>query len=284
MKDKLKLDISIFYTENMWYKILNDAITPFLSNTKDIESYVLLLNESRGSHVHLGLTVQEEKALFLAQKFDIYIKKYLKNHPSISTRSLLPKNGLYMDFNNNSVHYGIFNYSVVRSPSKTYEIYFQNVASVLLKVFQTYKENTLPDLVEIMIQLFTVFCNAIQLDNQKAARLFDYLLEIEYKNYKESALQKAIKINEENFENNKEPIVDYLKEYRKSNVQQYDEEWLYSWEMAVKTSHSDLIKIIESDKMTDAYAFMIDSLCNTFSFKNKISAYSLFSNALKYLA
>lgn len=280
-KTMTNLNLSIFYHENMWYKVLNEAIWSFIDHTHDLKAYSLMLCHQRGDHIKLILKTDKNKARSLAQKADMHLRKFLKKHPSASAKSLVPKQGPYMDFKNNSVHYGIFDYLVGRGPITIFEAYQQNLTDVLLEVFQCYGPDTLNDLVEIMIQLFTVFCNAAHVDKQEAIALFDFILELEYKKFKDEALMEIIKVNKANFEDNKGPILEYLSNNRKDATYRYNEKWQNTWSRAVNSCRKSLSKTIARDKMKDEYVFMINSLCNAFDFKDSISAYYLFSNALK---
>lgn len=283
MENKVHMNISIFYAEKVWHEILDEAIWPLIDNTKELDGYCLVLGRQRGDHLKLTLRTEKSNARSLAQKADVHLRKFLKDCPSTSTRSLVPKVGYYMDFRNNSIHYGLFENLVKRGPTGVHDIYLQEVTRVLFHIFQCYGPDTIDDLVEIMIQLFTIFCNETHLDNRAAATLFDFMLEIEYKKYKNKALIEIMKVSKDNFVANKDPILEYLNNHRKIDFCQYDEKWQSSWGHAIKKCCASLPKTIEQDKINKEYTYMIDSLCDTFDFKDRISAYYLFSNAMKSL-
>lgn len=275
----LDLNISIFYADNMWYKFLNEVVYPFLNNTENLYGYNLMLSYDRGSHIKLVLKTDKPNARIIAHKADIKIKDFLKQNPSsVEVKEVKSNLHSFIDFKNNSVHYGVFNDKLI-----IFGTFQQDISTTLLQVFKFYKQDTLDNLVEIMIEFLAIFCRSAELEIHESIELFDFMLDKEYKKYNNAALNRILKLNKENFDRNAESVIQYLSIYKTQNPELFKERWQITWSKAVKERYVFLSNFLESFNRQTEHERIINWLYYFFDFKERITVFYLFTNALKSL-
>ncbi|MEW4924694.1 lantibiotic dehydratase C-terminal domain-containing protein [Algibacter sp. 2305UL17-15] len=285
-KDKtLYLCISLFYHREFWHKLLIEGISPFLSEQKNgIKGYYISLSHLRGDHIRLSLITEKSNAKTVARKADAYFKTYFKNYPSPNLNDLKREGSIFLDFQNNTVHYGVYNFSVGTDDmalSELFKDYQENLTKVLLEVFQFYKEETLHNMVEIMIQCYAIFRNSASLDIGKTLEFFDALLQEEYVKYNDKALSRILEVNKSNFESNKTFIIEHLAENIEKSNKGYDEKWENSWSNTVKVLSENVSKSSFKKEEHRVHIHMLKQLNDTFDINDRITAYYLFYNGLK---
>lgn len=274
-----KLSLSIFYAKTSLHKIISEGIQPFVHREKDLNGYYLMLSAERGSHIKFVLKTTAANARPLAKKADLHFNKFLAENPSKSNESLLPKTGFFQNFKNNTIHYGVYQHSVDRKPD-VFEAFQQNLSSVIIEIFAFYGQNTIENYFEILFQMIVILFNALEIEIKNAIRLFDILLDMEYQKYDAGRLKEFDEINQANFEKNKFIALQYLKSMSASPT--FNVEWQNMWSKAVKECKILLDKVnAEFQISAKDYCYMVNMLCNTFDFKDRISLYYLFSNTLK---
>lgn len=273
----------MFYDKNYWHILINKGLRPFVERADFLESYYLGLSEEMGDHIKMVLITNKKHARSLAEKADIFFKDFFLKNQSLSTGRQIPEHGLFMKFQNNSIHYGVFDGIFIKNPVDVFGKYRKDLSIVMLHIFKKYGCSTLDDLVEIGFQLFAIFCKEANLKSQDASKIFDSILESEYKRYDSELLDKILSVNRSNFEKNKTSILDYLYEINAPGSKLLGEQWQTSWRFTVKTCCGSLRKTIPENRMCVEYRYMIESILNTFDFRERISICSLFSNALKVL-
>ncbi len=278
------LNVSFFYQKNYWFRFLFQAIQPFLEkNTTQIHCYYISLGQSRGDHIKLTLLVDGQKGLALAKKMDSYFKEFIKKKPSPTAISSKEPVRMYMDFSNNSIHYGIFDLIIKPHESEVFDFYYSGISKVLISLFESYQEETLDNLTEIILEMFVWFCRILSIDIDRSIKLFEELLENSYNQYEGSLLDKMRINNEENFEDNKEPIVDYIDSLfnKRDKEIRFEYEWQRIWVTTIKEviqrlSAKGSVPIDDED-----YKYLLAIITTIFAVDNESQVYYLFLNGLK---
>ncbi len=275
------LCISIFYGKSYWHQILVKAIGPFLEENKDILVYILSLSLERGEHIRLTLVVEQKNAEQVARNADEFFRRYLKRHPSSSfPNSLIPNDGLFVNFKNNTLHYGVFEIFAFERESQCTGQYLVGLSQVVLGIFKEYHKQTLNNYVEIMLQLFTVYHKTMSESNEKTINIFDSLLIDEYQKIDEAALQRIASLNKDNFNNNKDELIEMISFYDDSGDHFSPNSWPYIWKNTLISYKKQKMRFKETYNNLDESKRLIRLLCETFSFNDKISVYYLFRETL----
>ena len=86
--------------------------------------------------------------------------------------------------------------------------------------------------------------------------------------------------NRKNFEENKNSLVEYIKENRNNNSKDLEEKWEVLWFSTVRNCYTQLKK--KSDKSKEL-SFLINYLSEVFDLENRMITYYLFYQSLKHL-
>lgn len=271
--DNLGMSIAIFYDQTEWHSLILNAILPFVEKTKEVDDFFLSLSRNRGNHVKLFLLTSKSEAKKLVQKADSYFNDFIGDHKISNKESLFSQNGIFRDFESNTVHYGLYDFYLSTSPNNS--IYFQKEFSqLLIAIFKKHREETISSLTEIMIVLFALFYDSSSFKKIEVVQLFDKLLETEYQKYNTETLKKSLVLNETNFVENKAYLVSFLK--NKAYLSREFEEQQKLWSTIVTTYYEK-----SGYRKKNKVGYLIDMLCNVFDLEDRISAYYLFVNALK---
>lgn len=266
------ISIAIFYDKTGWSSLILDGIIPFFKNNKEKNSYILSLSEERGNHVNIFVTTPKNNARLFLKKADEFFKSFILSNQIYESRNLISENGVFYNFEPNTIHYGIYDSHLSKSQNDE-TLYFQEKFSqLLIATFKEHEEETILSLTEIMIELFAIFLDGSNLKKVEVIELFDKLLKKEYSKYNEKTIKKIHVLNRANFNKNKEHVIDFLKgeEYKSDKLEVYKKQWKY----IIKASYRQF-------KHVDREEYLINTLCNVFNFQDRISAYYLFVNALK---
>lgn len=272
------LAISIFHEKLCWHRVIAEVIYPFVHENKDVIGYIINLNVERGENVRLTLITEKEKARQIAIQADRFIREYLGNNPSSFKKNLLPNKGLFLNFESDTLHYGVFNPFEFETNFHPSIQFLLDLTQIVIRTFQTYGKNTLNNYLEIMLQLFSVFGQIIPDGNQQSIEIFDSLLAEEYQKINRITLAKVISVNDENFKNNRAALVELisLNSYETSS-----DGILCLWRNTLSNHKrkTNQFKSCTSAEKKD----MIVLLCEIFAFKNKISAFYLFRETIFYI-
>lgn len=271
------IDISVFYTKEMWHKVLIEVITPFLLTEKNIDEYYVRLSDKRGSHIQLILMTEKKYKKAIVHNIDKCLKKYIRRKPSLQKENLISENRFFLNFKNNSVHYGIID-NIIIHQSNIFKIYHRTVSFILIEIFNQYKERTLYNIVEIMMELLIIFYYSIP-NNREVISLLDSMLQHEYKRYKPETIEKIKKTNNKNYKNNKDLVHEYFIDNHPSSI--INIQWKKCWAEAVRSCSNHICKA-EPNKVQENYSYMILYLFTSFDFKERTTVLYMVSKAIKY--
>lgn len=264
-----RLCLSIFYNENAYFKIIDVGIKPFVKREKDIHGYHLYLSSKRGTHIRLVLVTKSSSARRLVLNANTHFKAFLESNPSPSVNSLNPETGFFKNFENNTIHYGVFKYSAIEHLEGV-EIFHRNLSKDLIKIFEYYQYKTTKNLFEIIFKMLLILFETVSINT---VELFDLMLNFEYQNYDNEKLKEFDKINKINFKTNKDTALRYM-----SEAQSIDIEWQISWRKTIG-KHELFLKSadLKHDDIIDNYFKIVNVICHTFEFEERITMYYLHS-------
>ncbi len=126
---KITLFISIFYAEKDWHILLREGVFPFLkdANTVFEFNYLIHLNKERGDNIGLTIHLNSLSTKEFLSMFNIFLNKFLKRYPSVSEPENSNDVPLFINFPNNSIHYGLH---------KFYPKFSQEYAERLIKTLE----------------------------------------------------------------------------------------------------------------------------------------------------
>jgi hypothetical protein len=260
--------ISLYYDDTMWHKAICKGIKPFIDNTKDIETYIIRLSHQGGCNIRMIITpCKDSDAFVLANHIDSWFKNFLLKAPSISTKNRLEENRLFLNFQNNTIHYGTFEY-IPFSISDDYHNsvflkYDNNVSKVIFELFACFKEETLENIIEISIQLLFIFVSALKITIIDSLTLFETLLSNEYIKYELEAAESLKMENSSMFNDNKDFIIQSFIENRNNNLKDYEEEWQILWYLTVTDCQKSLTEFENKNISLQELTIMINMLFNS---------------------
>ncbi|KAF2329078.1 hypothetical protein [Flavobacterium daemonense] len=268
-ENTINLCISIFYDKSKWDLLVLDAILPFISQHKNLQFY-FYLNDRRGENIRLVFTVQEENAVEIATSIDLYFKDFLSKKPSelIVNEEV---SGYFINFKNNSIHYGIF-----EDNSDFWQDFNIGITHLLFFAFSEYKDEFHLSINGIMFQIIIIFLNAIKVTDNEILKLLKELIEVEHYLYDPNTPQEIADLCQQYFADNKDTLLPYLKEYRNINAEDYEEKWEIEW-------HNHVCSFFQKTIELDGYDIKtaLEKIMSAFNFKDKISFYSLMINSFE---
>lgn len=99
--------VSIFYNQVAWHELLKDFISPYLQQNQDtILHWYISLSTYRGEHITLEIEFRDNSLQF-EEYFNKEVNTFLENYPSPMKIIDYPLDGLFMDYENNTVYYNI---------------------------------------------------------------------------------------------------------------------------------------------------------------------------------
>lgn len=259
--------ISLHYDDTMWHKAICEGIKPFFDYTKDIETFIIRLSHQGGYNIRMIIMLCEDSdALALANHIDSWFKNFLLKAPSPSTKNRLEENRLFLNFENNSIHYGTFEYiSFSNSDDHRNAVFLQydnKLSKVIIELFTSFKEETLENIIEISIQLLFIFISALKISIIDSLTLFETLLRDEYGKY-ESEIAESLKIeNSIMFDDNKDILIQSFIENRNNSLEDYKEEWQVLWYLTVAGCQKSLL-VYNKNISLDELIIMINILFNS---------------------
>ncbi|GAB5472040.1 MAG: hypothetical protein Mars2KO_01390 [Maribacter sp.] len=268
LENKRSLSVSIFCDHTQWHKFILNYIPSFLKKNVGIENYFFSLSKNRGSHIRLTIVSPSSEATSLILKIDAYLKKCITKIGASDSKNLIPENGTFCDFTPNTIHYGVYDFYHTN-------IRLQNeLTTLLITTFQHYKKNTISNLIEIFIELFFILSKSPLLTKESSVKLFERLLESEYKNLDAKLLTEVKRINKTEFIENKEELISFVNQdiYSFSEMEPFQKQWF---------SIILNFKKWDTEKKTNQEEYLIQSVCNLFGFDNRITAYYLFVSAIR---
>ena len=279
------LTYSIFYNKKEWYKLLDQ---PYLSivNDSTISSTFIKLNCERGAHIELTTVVEDINKKKSVNRVSSILTAFLEEWPSSKDglESQSQSDLMLKDFSNNTIHYGVHDCPILRIKEDEIVTYVHTqISEVIVLIFKEYKEETVEMITEVILEVFSVFCLIAYNDIDKSIDFFERLLEKESANYNKKFLEKQLKISAENFESNKEDIVNYFKNVLIDKTEFPKEKWATKWKTIVEYI-SGKQDAQDENKKELLYESLINLFCKHINFEDKIDAYVIQLNALKEIS
>lgn len=273
-KDIINLCVSIFYDKAMWDVLVVDAIIPFVNHNKEF-SFFFYLSEHRGGHVRLVFIVKEYEALDIAKTIDTFFNHFLTVTPSNLVEKKEDFFQFFMNFKNNTIHYGLFEYE-----TDSWQNFHIGLTDLLFFVFNEYKNEFHLSINEIMFQILTIFFNALKISDCQILKIFrDFAKsENEFNQYDLKLPQEVADLHEEYFLENKDILFTYLKEYRNANPNIYEVEWEKKWHNLVYSFFHETFDL-ENNEIEIIEA--LNKIIIGFNVKDRASLYYLFINGIE---
>lgn len=272
-EDTINLCVSIFYDKLHWDILVVDAIMPFIYENKDL-TFFFYLNEIRGSNIRLVFVVKKGDAANVALLIDNHFTTFLAKNQS----KLTDKNDeffqFFMNFKNNSIQYGLFEYD-----SDSWQDFYIGLSDLLFLFFNEYKNEFHLSINEILFQIITIFFNALKISDDQILEILRNLVENEneHQQYGLKLPQEITDLHEQYFLENKSVLLPYLKGFRNANANDYDEKWEVEWHNCVYSFYENFTLENNAIEINTA----LNKIMEVFSVKNKISLYYLLINAIE---
>lgn len=267
------LCISLFYEKSHWHRMVLEAIYPYIYCNKDILDYTLQLSIYRGEHIRLTLLVQSVAGMEVLKKVDKTFKKYLKENPSPTTKSITPDNGFFLNFRNNSVHYGAFETVDFKYVFKPKKHLLNGITEVIFQLFQEYGNDTMDYYMEIFLQLLSKYIKAFFETKSQALKILDDLLFEERNTFNESTLLKLDVLNAENFAINKKQLEDLIAWNAIERPENLNSNWIETWCNALekvkgsKKDENSAMDYFQENKN------LIKTIADSMAFQERLTAY-----------
>lgn len=269
----------------MWHQAICKAIIPFTDNTKDIETFIVRLSYKNGCNIRMIIMPRKDSnKILLANKIDFCFKNFLLETPSASADKLLVESSIFLNFKNNSIHYGTFEYIVDiydNNCTNVFLIYEREISKVIFELFKCYKEETIENIIEISIQLIFIFCNALNINTSDSKIILDTLLRNEYLKYEPEAAENLNLENSMLYDDNKDSIVKCLIENRNNDLNDYKEKWQILWYLTVVNCKISLMESKNKNLSFQDYSLMINILFTSLDLQYRSTVCYFVSNALK---
>ena len=275
------LTYSIFYNKSEWYKLL-DQLYIFLKSYGEVLKIFIKLSTQRGAHIELTVVVRDTDKMDCANYISNNLNKFLKERPSsnIGIEKQSQKHLLFEDFPNNTVHYGIHDCVVfLTTENKLLLKYHHEITLIVFSIFRVYNKDATEMTIEIVLQLLTLFCLTSNNSIEESILFFEELLKYECLLFDEKKKKRQLKTSSENFENNKEFILEYLESVLINKTEKNNEEWEKKWIELIQKGTRNQEKV----KKNEFYKFLINTICLNMDFSNKIDVYVMLLGGLKKL-
>jgi hypothetical protein len=205
------LTYSIFYNRVDWYKLILHLNDNFLLSR--INYFFLKLSSVGGDHIEFTVNVKDNLKLELAEKCSNILKIFLKKNPSQPILIEPKVKSYYLDFPNNTLHYGVHNYFTPQFSldEDVKKVHFK-IAKIILSIFEEYREEILVSMTEIVLQIFVIFAQCSNKNIEQLIVYFNELYDEEKIKYDSSILQVEQKRVFNEFEQNKGILIPYLRD------------------------------------------------------------------------
>ena len=275
LKDgEIGLCISVFYNKSNWDTLVIEGISPYIHDKRN--KMFFYLSESSGDHLKLVIVVDEKKSYEQAKQLEIYFKNFIKKHPSDFIPKKKKNSNIFKDFSNNSIQFGLFNYFFDESWLR----FNIGLSELLIYAFKEYRETFQSELNAIILQVIIIFCNATGISDKKLMIVIKKILKDEYKNCDKSDLKELKSHNEVDFANNKNIIIEYLREYRFKKADSYNEKWESEWHEFSYYSFREILEL-DFEKKELNIMMVMNKIMTVFNITNRISLCSFILNGIK---
>lgn len=269
------LTYSIYYNQAEWYKLLQ-RVYSYVNDYNKVSKYFIKLSVIRGPHIELTTCVEEESQMDSVNYFSKCLNAFLKDQLSSNTALDAESHLLFSDFPNNTVHYGVHDYVLFPSEEReALEDLHCNIANILFSIFEEYGKETTDMDTEIMLQLFAIFCLASNRNLKESIVFFEEFFEKECNKFDNQLITNQLRTISQNFEKNKESILEYLNGVLVSKAEKIYEGWEGKWHTLIKDSVNTKI-----DRLHES---LIHTICMNMNFNDRINALAMFLQGIKSL-
>lgn len=278
----INLCVSLFYNSANWDMLLTEGVRPFLTQTKGLLSYAINLSELRGNHIRLVLLVNQKAAKTIAGKAKHHFDDFIQRFPS-DLRDFKKGNDslLFMDFENNTIRYGLFDYWF---PSTLFqsEKFERQISLLIIQIFKEFGKNVLKDLDEIIVQLLVIYFNTLALDNKEIIALLNVHLTTVRNTYDMKKWSDFRTKNQKAFEDNKETLCNYISSCRENWNTEYDSEWENQWRQIIHGIDQENQQR-SSSELYNLFHEVFNRITTKLNSKNTLSIYCLLKDTLEYI-
>ena len=278
----INLCFSLFYNSANWDVLLTDGVRPFLTKTKGLLSYAVTLSDLRGDHIRLVLRVNKKTAKAMAGKAKLHFDDFMQRFPS-APRGFKYGNGplLFMDFENNTIRYGLFDYWFPNALFQS-EKFEQQIGLLIIQIFKEFGKNVLKGLDEIIIQLLLIYFNTLALDNKEIMALLNVHLKMVRNTYDMKKWSDFRTKTRRAFEDNKESLCNYISTSRENGNFEYNTEWENQWRQIIQGIGQESQQRSSSESY-NLFHEVFNRITAKLNSKNTLSIYCLFKDAIEYI-
>jgi hypothetical protein len=278
----INLCISLFYNSTNWDILLTEGVRPFLAKTKGLLSYAINLSDLRGDHIRLVLRVNKKTAKATAQTAKFHFDTFIQSFPSESKGFKKENNPfLFMDFENNTVRYGLFDHWFANTHFQS-EKFERQISLLIIQIFKEFGKRALKDLDEIIVQLLIIYFNTLALNNKEIIALLNVHLKTVRNNYDMKKWGDFRTKSQRAFEENKETLCNYISSCRENGNIEYDTEWENQWRQIIYGIDQENQKRSSLD-LYDLFYTIFNRITTKLNSKNTLSIYCLFKDGLEYI-
>ncbi|WP_036382865.1 MULTISPECIES: hypothetical protein [unclassified Allomuricauda] len=259
------LSISIFYSQDSWHKLISKGLIPFYDKQLGPNNYFYLLNKNRGDHIALFLIIQRSKTIEVVKDCDNHFKKFLSSNPSSINSVFQTGSKIFCDFENNTVHYGLYNGEIYAKHIAVYK----RISKILSFSFEEYADMTIEYLPEIVLDLLIKLYVFSEKDKDEVLNNFKKTLAREFGKLENRNLSVVKKHLHKFYLANRNTVASLIDKERKTTN--------------LKRTQKYLVDILELRKeMNVDTGFILNSLCDFFGLENieKMSLFYLISNCV----
>jgi hypothetical protein len=275
----LNLCISIFYSSREWHKIALEAIYPFLWETSNIISYMVLMNSDRGDNIRLILEVEEKNAWNVANLVNTHFQDYLTRSPSKPGSSFLDTpNKLFKNFENNTIHYGIYEFYEIKGFTNHQNEYHVALSDLLKEIFLEEKNEVVENTFVLLLRMLLIFFNLITYNNKTIIQVLEEILEENQQNNSEVVLEENCRKSSVIYNENRSELIEFSSEYTALESEDYEYEWEKKWHHLIKMYYEKFKASYTDYQFFDSFFFPV---CQMLDIKHSNVALTVLLRSVK---
>jgi len=109
--DNKYIRISVYYNRLAWTELIRDCLKPFIfanRANKNIDQFFISFSTDQGDNIRLVLECTAEDKVKFVEEMHLYLINYINENPSSIPYTSYWGNSFFMDFENNSLQYNLF--------------------------------------------------------------------------------------------------------------------------------------------------------------------------------
>lgn len=274
---------SIFYNQNDWHKLLRFIKSNFASKDES-NSFFIKLSLQQGAHIEFTISQPENSSIHCLDKIATLLTNFVAANPSQKEGIRFEKHLLFLNFPNNTVHFGIVDFQLESKFTSlnfnlTTKIY-HGLTLLILDIFDQFGSDTLNMLQEILFEMHLIFCYESNYDLNENTDFFGNLIQEELLQYDVNVIDKMKRIAMENFVSNKELIINSIDESLLNQNNNLKSKMLKEWTKLICLSttlcFNKKVKYQYNQQLFSSLSLLVEF--NTFT-----ESYLLFGEGLNYL-